>query len=210
MAEPWPSQHWHRPGLQVSGSMPVKNVDYGSHMPGVLGLPDKSLGSHLGRTLGNTWVGYRNKHACHAFRTSSRILAVLPTPWLPAASLPQTSVSTMWWDTGSHGLGLICLLFVGLFFPYKSPLSTVVSTLSTIHMDNIHFAFPIQKFSFLLHFCGSVCFLLRVGEYKETFIFLKLFLLFSSPCPLPHVHLRFVARHFHVQIVMILQPYKAK
>lgn len=28
--------------------MPVKNVDYGSHMPGILGLPDK--------ILGHTWV----------------------------------------------------------------------------------------------------------------------------------------------------------
>lgn len=115
-----------------------------------------------------------------------------------------------WFSWFGAYLFVVCRFVLSL---QKSFIYCGFNSLSTIHMDNIHYVFPIQKFSFLLHFCGSVCFLLRVGEYKETFIFLKLFLLFSSPCPqdsLPHVHLRFVARHFHVQIVMILQPYKAK
>lgn len=138
--------------------------------------------SHLGRTLGDTWVGCQNKHGCHGcLQDFFQMLAGLAPPQLPSASLPLYPQCGE--TTGSQG-------FV-FDFPCRSPLSSMVSTLCQSQTWTIYIMvfFFIQKyFSFFLHFLGLVCFLLRVGECKETFIFPQLFVfshhsILKTVCP---------------------------
>lgn len=113
----------------------------------------------------------------------------------PGRSCPSTDPSCLFTlNLCIHNVVRPLVLRVLFGFPCKSLLSTVVSTLCPPHTWTTYImTFPFRN-NFLSPLLWFGWFLMGGGEYKETFIFLDSFVLFSSQCPqdsLPHVHLKF-------------------